>query len=411
MSTHYLFAKPVLRKLILTTISSLFLLGLYVSDTQAMHLNDPWLAPGDGDRTIKVARVQTIVLPNGTSSYCVKSLVGTYGLEQFTRIMLSTEINNSWESPNGMKAFSLIIRGLGVYHDKNPLRQYGFCNGVIPFDYDVTDPNHIAFTPFKSSAHEVDGGKGNVGNKPNDRATDTMSTYMQSQTTSGVSIPLYFNDCIQGMINAKASTEPNIETVIRSVFSNTGSCGTVPPCNDNHRCEYDYNSGWRIETYPVNYVKSMTNGVAVSTPPYSSRTTNTIVVNQVRQAEQFWGNDMGHGLASPFGQPGTYIIGVMHAQLVEYLAYYPSPVAYSLCVNAISDIPQPVAANIYIDGKYWGWLDWNHNDNSRHIDCAPLPALSPGHHALAIQFRLAAWTGSGDNGTRWLYLDDLGIIP
>ncbi|MBE2235032.1 MAG: hypothetical protein IAE85_16170 [Anaerolinea sp.] len=28
-----------------------------------------------------------------------------------------------------------------------------------------------------------------------------------------------------------------------------------------------------------------------------------------------------------------------------------------------------------------------------------------------IQFRLAAWTGSGDNGTRWLYLDDLGIIP
>jgi len=71
-----------------------------------------------------------------------------------------------------MKAFSLIIRGLGVYHDKNPLRQYGFCNGVIPFDYDVTDPNRIAFTPFKSSAHEVNGGKGNVGNKPNDRATE-----------------------------------------------------------------------------------------------------------------------------------------------------------------------------------------------------------------------------------------------
>lgn len=119
---------------------------------------------------------QTIVLPNGTSSYCIKSLVGTYGLDQFTRIMLSTEINNSWESPNGMKAFSLIIRGLGIYHDKNPLRQYGFCNGVTPFDYDVTDPNRIAFTPFKSSAHEVDGGKGNVGNKPNDRATDTMGT-------------------------------------------------------------------------------------------------------------------------------------------------------------------------------------------------------------------------------------------
>jgi hypothetical protein len=306
-----------------------------------------------------------------------------------------------------MKAFSLILRGLGVYHDRFPQYRPGvpspevpFCPNVQPFYYDISSaPARVAFTPYFSSAHEVDGGKGNVGNKPNDRATDTMGTYMQPRI-NGVDVPLYFNDCIQGMINAKASTEPNIETVIRSVFSNTGSCGSAPPCNDNHRCEYDENNGWRVEPYSFNYVKSMTNGVAVSTPPYSSRTTNTIVFNQVRQAEQFWGNDMGHGLASPFGQPGTYIIGVMHAQLVEYLAYYPSPVGYRLCVNAISDIPQPVAANIYIDGKYWGWLAWNHNDNSRHIDCAPLPALSPGYHALAIQFRLAAWTGSGDNGTR-----------
>ena len=314
-----------------------------------------------------------------------------------------------------MKAFSLILWGLGVYHDTHP--QYGpggspaigFCSGVQPFYYDIASPARVAFTPFQSSAHEVDGGKGNVDNKPNDRVTDTMGTYMQP-LLYGQDTELYFNDCIQRMINNKAATEPNIEIIIRSVFSNTGSCGYSDPCFGNHYCQYGYYD-WRFSTYPINMVKSMTNGVAVSTPPYSSRNINAIAFNQARQAEQFWGNDMGHGLSQPFGQPGTYIIGVMHAQMVEYLAYYSTPIGYRLYVNAIADRPQPVYANIYIDGKYWGWLAWNHNDNNRHIDSAPLPALSPGYHAIAIQFRLAAWTGSGDDGTRWLYLDDLGIAP
>lgn len=154
----------------------------------------------------------------------------------------------------------------------------------------------------------------------------------------------------------------------------------------------------------------MTNRVAAVTPPYSSHNISSFGFGQARQAEVFWGNDMPFGQVGPHSQPGTYIISTGHATLSEYLVYYPWGTTATLYVNGISDKPQPVVANVYVDGYYCCYLDWNENDNQRHLDSAPLPYKSAGYHTLAIQFREATF-GSSPDTSRWLYLDDLAVVP
>ncbi len=195
--------KRIFRRLSILAVSSFLAIttGILLSSTSA-HASQGASSPsalgaadGDGERTITVARA---IQPSNGGPVCVTKLIGTYGLDQFTRIALSSEITYSTESSTGMKAFSLILRGLGVYHDRFPQYRPGvpspevpFCPNVQPFYYDISSaPARVAFTPYFSSAHEVDGGKGNVGNKPNDRATDTMGTYMQPRI-NGVDVPLY----------------------------------------------------------------------------------------------------------------------------------------------------------------------------------------------------------------------------
>ena len=89
---------------------------------------------------------------------------------------------------------------------------------------------------------------------------------------------------------------------------------------------------------------------------------------------------------------------------------YPYGASATLLINGISDRPEPVIANIYVDGYYKGQVQWVHADNQRHLVSFSLPYLPQGYHLIAIQQYEATWGSSADT-TRWLYLDDLGVVP
>lgn len=362
----------------------------------------------DGTVVLRVARTKLV-----GGSRCVNNLVGSFGLEQFTRIALASEIDSSSEAAGGMKAMSLVIRGLGVRHYYDPWNNLAYCFNVSPFQYHVHD-RRVAFSPLKSSLYDP----GNSNNKPNDRVTDTMGKYMQPRK-NGQDVDVYFNDCMHNKMNALAASFTDPQTIVTQAFQNPGTCadgqinpdGTNDePCyppGDPNGCKY---TEWRTPTYELHQnLKSMTNRVAAATPPYSSHNISSFGFDQARQAEAFWGNDMPFGQIGPHGQPGTYIISTGHATISEYLVYYSSGTSATLYVNGISDRPQPVVASVYVDGYYCCYLDWNENDNKRHLDSVSLPYKGSGFHTLAIQFREATYGSSADT-SRWLYLDDLAVI-
>lgn len=358
-----------------------------------------------------VIRVARLKLENNL--WCLKSFIGRFDLDEYTRIALSSEISTADEPAGGMKALSLTIRGIGRYHFDHPQSGYPFCVGTGPFTYDVHS-ERVAFSPLKSSKSH-----GILGTRANDRATDTMGTYMSRPYARMV----YFNDCIQQKMNEWSVLHPgdSPEQVAKGVYANpdaivgtqTGLCSTMIPCsnadNDYH-CKYnDFITP--SPTYTLeNGLKSMTNMTAANTPPYSYQLTGAVSLNQSRQAEAFWGNDMPYGEVNPLGQSGTYIISTGHATLTEYLVNYGWGTNATLYVNAISDKPPNVIANVYVDGYYKGAMYWTHGDNQRHLGSFGLPYLNAGLHTIAIQFQEATFGSSADT-SRWLYLDDLAVVP
>lgn len=367
----------------------------------------PVLATPESNVKLRVARAVT---ENGVP--CVKNLIGVYDLDEFTRIGLSSELTTATEPAGGMKAMSLVIRGISQYHVTHP-QSGGFCQGTAPFAYDIHS-YRVAFSPLKASRTH-----GIIGTRSNDRATDTMGTYMIRPSP----LLVYFNDCIHQKMNEWSVLHPgdSPEQIVKSVYATpdapvgnqTGLCSTMSPCSDAdnyYHCKYmDFPTS--SPTYILEYgLKSMTNGTAAATPPYAYQNFNAIGFNQTRQAEAFWGNDMPYSEVNSLGQPGTYIIGTGHASLAEYLVYYTYGTVATLYANAISDKPASVIANVYVDGYYKGAIYWTHGDNQRHLGSFGLSYLGAGYHTISLQFREAAY-GSGADATRWLYLDDLGVVP
>lgn len=384
-----------------------FTICILFGATVAYAYSGPIAAIPDSNVKLRVARTVT---ENGVP--CIKNLIGVYDLDEFTRIGLSSEITSATEPAGGMKAMSLVIRGIGQYHVVHP-QSGGFCQGTSPFVYDIHS-YRVAFSLLKSSKTH-----GIVGTRANDRATDTMGTYMMRPYARLV----YFNDCIHQKMNEWSILHPgdSPEQVAKTVYSDpdavigsqTGQCSTMSPCSDAdnvYHCEYpDFITP--SPTYALeNGLKSMTNMTAASTPPYSYQLTGAIGFNQARQAEAFWGNDMPHGEVNPLGQPGTYIISTGHATLTEYLVSYLWGTTATLYVDAISDKPSNVIANVYVDGYYRGAIYWTHGDNQRHLGSFGLPYLNTGYHTIAIQFQEATF-GSSPDTSRWLYLDDLAVVP
>lgn len=350
----------------------------------------------DANPVIRIARTKF-----EDNRWCVSSLA-VHDLDQFTRISLASEITHAWEPALGMRAMSLVIRGIGRYHVDNPWNLRPFCRYVQPFTYHFDDWR-VAFVPFKSSKTH-----GNVGSQSNDQVTKTMGSYLRRPSVSAV----YFNDCIHQKMNDLAISSPwhSPIQIATNVFATPGTCASLPPCSneDPNGCYY---SDLMSIPYSLMYgLTSMTNATAAMTPPNTSQNISAIGFNQVRQAEQFWGNDMGHGLVNPHNQPGTYIVSQAHALLAEYVVSYPYGASATLLINGISDRPEPVIANIYVDGYYKGQVQWVHADNQRHLVSFSLPYLPQGYHLIAIQQYEATWGSSADT-TRWLYLDDLGVVP
>lgn len=350
----------------------------------------------DANPVIRIARTKF-----EDNQWCVSHLA-VHDLDQFTRISLASEITHVWESPLGMRAMSLVIRGIGRYHVDNPWNLKPFCEYVQPFTYHLDD-KRVAFVPFKSSKTH-----GNEGSKSNDQVTETMGSYLRRPSALAV----YFNDCIHQKMNDLAISSPWLSPtqIATNVFANPGTCASLPPCSneDPNGCYY---SDLMSIPYSLMYgLTSMTNATAAMTPPNTSQNISAVGFNQVRQAEQFWGNDMGHGLVGPHNQPGTYIVSQAHALLAEYVVSYSYGASATLFINGISDRPGPVIANIYVDGYYKGQVQWVHNDNQRHLVSFSLPYLPQGYHLIAIQQYEATW-GTGQDTTRWLYLDDLGVAP
>lgn len=350
----------------------------------------------DANPVIRIARTRF-----EDNRWCVSHLA-VHDLDQFTRISLASEITDAWEPALGMQAMSLVIRGIGRYHVDNPWNFKEFCRYVQPFAYHLDDWR-VAFVPFKSSKTH-----GNVGSQSNSQVTATMGSYLRRPSASAV----YFNDCIHQKMNDLARSSPWLSPaqIATNVFAAPGTCASQPPCSnvDPNGCRY---SDLMSVPYSLMYgLTSMTNGTAATTPPNTSQNISAFGFNQSRQAEQFWGNDMGHGLVSPHNQPGTYIVSQAHALLAEYVVSYPYGASATLLINGISDRPGPVIANIYVDGYYKGQVQWAQADNQRHLVSFSLPYLPQGYHLIAVQQYEAMWGSSADT-TRWLYLDDLGVAP
>lgn len=87
--------KRIFKRLSILAVSFFLVIttGILLSSTSAYASQDTsspsTLDAGDGERTITVARA---IQPSGGGPVCVTQLVGTYGLDQFTRIALSSEI-------------------------------------------------------------------------------------------------------------------------------------------------------------------------------------------------------------------------------------------------------------------------------------------------------------------------------
>ncbi len=68
----------------------------------------------DANPVIRIARTRF-----EDNRWCVSHLA-VHDLDQFTRISLASEITSASEPPLGMRAMSLVIRGIGRYHVDNP---------------------------------------------------------------------------------------------------------------------------------------------------------------------------------------------------------------------------------------------------------------------------------------------------
>ncbi len=353
---------------------------------------------------------------------CVSNAVGDYDSDMFTRIGLSSEVASAWVNVWSMKAQAVLIRGIGWYHrfidpewNDPGIR---FCAGVTPFYFDLRD-TRIAFAPRKSSGYYASNPQdpnycsnctGNAINRPNDRVTDTMGQIVRRYGDQKI----YFNKCIQNLMNAVTYQYSSPDQILTAVYGNPGSCASLPPCNNYdpvYHCTYP---DLQFQMWPPPYAyhpsapgKSMMNGARTAVPPVGGPSNLVTTPGQTRQAEVYWGVHMGLGQTSPFGQPGTYIIGPGHADMVEYLLAVGGAYRH-LYVNAISDRPGPVDANIYVDGYYNGMIRWQQADNSRHLGHIDLGDMPYGVHVIAIQFSEALF-GSSPDQERKLYLDDLGV--
>lgn len=122
-----------------------------------------------------------------------------------------------------------MIRGIGYWHFINAQWDDGWpiCPGKPDYYPHVLHPSRIYFIPRYGAE------RGNQGNQPNKRATETMpNVLLRSNFTSA---DVYFNDCLQQLSNGLASRIISGGQVMAEQLTVTptrsgGAIASVPDC-------------------------------------------------------------------------------------------------------------------------------------------------------------------------------------
>lgn len=259
--------------------------------------------------------------------------------------------------------------------------------------------------------------EGNSHNMTNHRVTETGGKLLYKD---GRPLHQEFNACLQNeslrlaKLNYKYHqilTDPNI-----GVYS-------VARCGFARLPNLSINDG-----YP--FRPSMTNGTSPRWYAGSSQTDEVTPVNAARQAERYWGYiGIDAVISRPFGQSGTYMAGSHRGDKGEYLMEFGGWYE-NLHLIGISDRLGPVRLNIYIDGYFHGsrqwdeWdaqegkyvtipfsMQWEENDNRRHLRVDKFPNIPKGVHAIAIEFvhDYCFCDPHHYNTDRNFYIDVLGV--
>lgn len=350
---------------------------------------------------IRVAEVDMTQNP-----WCINRFLGSYDLETFTRITLAGEASSSWH-PEALKAQAVIIRGIGYWHYINPQwdDNWPVCPGKPDYYPHVLHPNRIYFIPRYGAE------RGNQGNQPNKRATETMpNVLLRSNFTTA---DVYFNDCLQQLSNGLANGGLNYADILLNNLYHpngpgvTAGCTVLAPCtDDSDHCQYqDLSISSRYSL--ADGQTSMSNRTSPFGLAGATQTSEVTPVTTPRPAYRYWGHSRMDGtITNPFGQAGTYIIGPTHGSMIEYRMQFGGSYSH-LYVLAISDRPGPVTVNVYIDGLYKGQLQWAHNDNAAHLAHGQFNVIY-GAHNIALEFYPDLYQGAGADNDRNLYLKELG---
>lgn len=259
---------------------------------------------------------------------CIDRYLGTYDLETYTRIVLATEITDANWHPEALKAQAVLIRGIGYWHDVNPqwddVETYGGplafppCVGKPQYYFDV-HTDRVAFIPRMAAE------KGNQGNRPNDRATETMPEVLLR--SNFISAEVFFNHCLQELTDSLADSGVTCNNILLNNIYVPGGPGVAAGCTVESPCDSDDDDHCQYTDLSISTrwysladgQESMTN----RTSPYGlSGGVSTAEVTPVltpRPAERYWGHSRMSGTVSnPFGQSGLYIVGPSHGSLIEY---------------------------------------------------------------------------------------------
>lgn len=328
------------------------------------------------------------------SSGAVTRIFGTYDIDTFTRDALAGEVYSDWHA-EALRANAVLNRSVARYHDASyPLWNH-YCS-LVPDNpqYDLHRGIIKGYFPGKGGRAE-----GIANNRPSDRVTDTMAEVL---VRNGQFFWISFNDCLQSESQSLAQGGMGYVTMLTNTTTGLyrGICGI--PQEQNVSIQYGSYSLY-------GGMRSLTNGTSPTSPGGTRTDVVTEPMNE-RQAEQYWGHGHMDALENnPFGQPGTYMVGWHNGERIEFLMKIGGGYYTWLAVIGISDRPQPVSMNIWIDGYYNTTIQLSHGDNQRHLAMCQITGLTYGTHAVGIEYVDDYYAPGGPDQDRNLYLDSLGV--
>ncbi|MHB0879168.1 MAG: hypothetical protein ACYC5O_24285 [Anaerolineae bacterium] len=350
--------------------------------TLAAHAESPKVKVGSW--------VSTAWCPSDQDFGAVASIHGVYDIDSVVRDSMPGEIYVGWDY-DSLRANAIAARGF-VYWQFLHKESAWICN-TSGYEFHLSTYQMNGWNPALMVATV------NTPYYPSNRVTDTMLQIMTYPGESHTPFAYFWMDTHQiGLHDAPGG----VLDKLRSVYGSDKVLWTLDVVDGTVHI---------MPPFP-----SMTNGTHVGAFPWDPVPGDywsgaVTPVNTSHEAEVYWGlKHVDTAQDSPFGQPGRYMVSAHMGDMIEF----PMEIGgfYSqLHLIGIADRPAPVTVNVFVDGYWKTQASWTAGINLRAILTIPVPGVSFGDHAVAVQFTNDSWDGGGggDDGDRNFYLDTLGV--